>query len=171
MAALERAGREEVALLRRAFASPDANIRAGAVAALGQRVPGAHKPDLLAALTDRSPLVLREAADALLRGAVDCSRELGPRYASLLQAYADGASEKWETVRQLGPLALPVLFQLAKCDLYDVMWGATLVLQEMLPTWVPPLREQALGSSGDPTEAASPRSGAVTSGRTPTTSS
>jgi hypothetical protein len=170
LAGIERAGREEVALLRHAFTSPDANIRAGVVAALGRRAPGAHKPDLLAALADRSPLVLREAADALLRGAVDCSRELGPRYAGLLQAYVDGAREKWEAVTQLGPLALPVLFQLAKCDLYDVTWGATLVLREMLPTWVPPLREQPLGSSGKPTEAASPRSGTVSSGGTSTPS-
>lgn len=156
LAGLDRAGREGVALLRRALTSPDANIRAGAVAALGRRAAAAHKPDLLAALADRSPLVLREAADALLRDAVDCSRELGPRYASLLQAYADGAREKWEAVTPLGPLALPVLFQLAKGDLYDVTWGATLVLREMLPAWVPPLRETTLGSAGEPDDAALP---------------
>jgi hypothetical protein len=145
VAGLERSCPEGVTLLRRAFTSPDANIRAGVAAALGRGAPAAQKADLLAALKDRSPIVVREAADALLRGAVDCSRELGTRYASLLQAYADGTREQWEIVAQLGPHALPVLFHLAKCDLHDVAWGATLVLREMLPTWVPPLRETTLG--------------------------
>ena len=154
LAGLERSGPEGVVLLRRAFTSPDVRIRACAVAALGRRAPGVHKPDLLAALEDGSPHVLREAADALLREAVDCSRELGPSYSSLLQAYADGARAKWEAVAQIGPLALPALFRLAKSDLYDVSWGATLVLRRMLPTWVPSLREATLAPNAEPSDAA-----------------
>ena len=119
---LERADPEAATLLGRALTSPDPDVRAWAVAALGPLEPPVRKPDLFAALEDRSASAVREAADALLRGAVDRSRELGPKYSTLLQACTDGAREKREAVAEIGPLALPVFFRVAQCEAHDVAW-------------------------------------------------
>jgi hypothetical protein len=125
--------------LRPALASADGTARAWAVGALGQLDPIGSKADLLRALGDRWPAVVREAAAALLRGDVDCSRELGSGYPQLLQAYVDGVSENWDAVREVGPPVLPVLIRLAKTEVLDVQWGATETLRRMLSAWVPGL--------------------------------
>ena len=132
---------QAVAPLRRAATSPDAPVRAWAVAALGRLDPAAHKPALLAALADPSPIVVREAADALLRGDVDCRWELGARSRDLIEAYADGARENWEAVARVGPPALPALFHLARSNLHDVQWGAKGLLRRVLAPWVPVSQE------------------------------
>ena len=140
LAGLGRAGGPEAtASLRRAFASPDSHVRTWAVVALGQVEPAASRVDLLAALGDGSAWVVREAAAALLRGHVDCGRELGSGYRALLQAYVDGARENWEAVARVGPAAIPVLFRLAENELHDVSRGAKVVLRRMLSPWVPAL--------------------------------
>jgi hypothetical protein len=154
LAALGRSDPWAAAPLRRALTSPAAHVRTWAVAALGRVAPATHKAELLVALDDRSALIVREAANALLQGAVDCSHELGPRHAALLQAYVDGAQEDWEAVERIGALALPVLFRLAKGERHDVAWGATRVLRRMLPAWVPPLRgASTLGPNAAPSDA------------------
>ena len=140
LAGLGRAGGPEApALLRHALTSPDARIRTWAVAALGEAEPGAFKADLLAALGDRSAWVVQAAAAALLRGEVNCGREMGPGYRTLLRAYVNGANQNWEAVARVGPPALPVLFRLAQNELHDVQWGAKAVLRRMLSPWVPTL--------------------------------
>jgi HEAT repeat protein len=132
-------GAEVVAPLHRALASPDADVRTWAAVALGRVVPAeAGKGDLLAALEDRSPAVVREAADALLRERVDCSRELGARYRDVLQANADIARQNWDAVARAGPAALPALFKAAESEVHDVREGARTLLRTML---LPFLRE------------------------------
>jgi hypothetical protein len=137
---LGRAGaRDAAAPIRRALASPASELRACAIAALGEIDPVAFKADLLAALDDRSIWVLEEAAAALLRGHVDCSRELGSEYRAVLRVYLDGLRENWEAIVRLGPVALPVLFRLANGELHDVEWGAKRTLRRMLGPWIPTL--------------------------------
>ena len=97
---------------------------------------------------------MREAAAALLRGEVDCGRELGSGYRILLQAYVDGASQNWDAVTRVGPSALPVLFQLGRSEHFDVLWGARLALRPMLSRWVPGLQDPATPwTEGTPTRA------------------
>ena len=134
-------GAEVVVPLRRALASPDADVRMWAAVALGRVVPvEASKADLLAALQDRSPQVVREAADALLRESVDCSRELGARYRDLLQAHADIVRHNWDAVAEIGPAALPALFKAGECEVQDVSDGAKTLIRKMLSPFVPELR-------------------------------
>src|SRR5262249_29082196 len=72
IAGLGRSGGEDaVPTLRRALASPESAVRAWAICALGERDPVGHKADLLRALKDRWPSVVREAARILLKSDVD----------------------------------------------------------------------------------------------------
>jgi hypothetical protein len=94
---------------------------------------------LIPTLEDLEPRIVRESASALLRSGVDCSRELGSGYRTLLQAYVDGTSENWEALTCVGPSVLPVLMQLAKSASFDVRCGAREALRPMLSPWVPGL--------------------------------
>jgi hypothetical protein len=125
--------------LRRVLASPDGAVRAWAAAALGQLDPIGNKAELIPTLEDLEPRIVRESASALLRSGVDCSRELGSGYRTLLQAYVDGTSENWEALTCVGPSVLPVLMQLAKSASFDVRCGAREALRPMLSPWVPGL--------------------------------
>src|SRR5262249_21776650 len=108
---------ESVTLLRRARFSPDHDVRARAVAGLGRaRSLDAVKADLLSALEDREPSVVREAADALLRGCVDCRDAFGPGFHEHLQAHAAIVRQHWSEVVQLGAAALPALFRATESD-------------------------------------------------------
>jgi hypothetical protein len=111
------------------------------VAALGRCEPGAVKAALLAALDDGGPPVVREAADALLSRAVDCSRELGPKYREQLQLHADLARGRWEQVRAAGSAALPALFRGAKSEDRDIRREAKLLLRALVAPYVPQLEE------------------------------
>jgi hypothetical protein len=122
----------DVGALRRALASPDPEVRTWAITALGRVGPADAKVELLAALQDRWPAVWREAAQALLQGGVDCSRELGSQYRDLLQAYIDIDRQNWEAVARLGPAVLPALFKAAKCDIHDLKDGAKALARKML---------------------------------------
>ena len=149
---LERSRESDaVPMLRRALASPDAAIRAWAIAALGQLDPIGQKAELIRRLEDPWPAVVRESATALLRGDVDCGRELGAGYRTLLQAYVDGASENWDAVTRLGTRALPVLMRLVKTKHFDVHWGARKAIRPMLSRWVPGLDDPfATAAAGAP---------------------
>jgi hypothetical protein len=129
--------------LRRALTSPDPDVRTWAIAALGRAGGLAVKPDLLAALQDRWPPVVRQASEALLRADVDCTRELGPRYRELLEAEVDIARQDWRAVATQGPLVLPALFRAARSDDHDVRAGAKVLLREMLAEFVPHLTAPA----------------------------
>jgi hypothetical protein len=130
-----------LAPLRRAMQSKDADVRTWAATALGGVVPAAAaKADLLAALEDRFASVVREAADALLRAGLDCSRELGPRYRERLQIEADIARQDWDAVAKAGPAALPALFRAAAGDYHDVRTGAKRLLRGALAPFVPRLQ-------------------------------
>src|SRR2546423_9488078 len=109
LAGLGRSDRAEaVTLLRRALMSPDPDVRTWAVAVLGRvRAAETVKPELLAALEDPEPAVVREAADALLRRGLDCGRELGARYRDQLSVYAALTRYDWDAVERVGPVALP----------------------------------------------------------------
>lgn len=140
-------GAEVVGPLRRALASPDADVRMWAAVALGRVVPiEASKADLLAALQDRSPQVVREAADALLRESVDCGRELGARYREVLQAHADIVRHNWDAVAKIGPAALPALFKAGDSEVHDVSDGAKALMRKMLLPFVPELRTPGASS-------------------------
>ena len=128
--------------LRRALASPDPEVRTWAITALGRIAPSDAKAELLAALQDRWPAVAREAAQALLRVGVDCSRELGSHYRDLLQAYVDIDGQNWGAVARLGPIVLPALFKAAQSDVYDVGHGAKMLAREMLSPFVHDARLQ-----------------------------
>jgi hypothetical protein len=91
---------------------------------------------------------MQESATALLRGDVDCGRELGSGYRTLLQAYVDGASENWDAVTRLGTAALPVLLRLVKTKHFDVHWGARKALRPMLSQWVPGLDDPFTTAAG-----------------------
>jgi hypothetical protein len=142
LAGVAQSGRAEAAtMLRRALPTPDRGAREWIIAALGALDPIGSKADLIRALGDGWPGVVREAAAALLRAEVDCRRELGPGYRILLQAYVDGASQNWDAVTRVGPSALPVLFQLGRAEHFDVSWGARQALRPMLSRWIPGLRD------------------------------
>ena len=122
----------DVVTLRRVLISPDPEVRTWAITALGRIAPSGAKVELLAALQDWWPAVTREAAQALLRGAVDCSRELGSQYRDLLQAYLDIDKQNWEAVERLGPVVLPALFKAADSHIHDVSHGAKMLIRKML---------------------------------------
>src|SRR5206468_857155 len=92
----------------------------------------ASRSVLLAALDDSAPTVLREAASALLRSGADCGRELGPRYRDCLQAHVDIVDGNWDAVARLGPVALPVLFRIARSGNYVLSGEARTLLGTML---------------------------------------
>jgi len=79
---------------------------------------------------------MREASQALLRAEIDCSRELGPHYRDLLQAYIDIDKQNWDAVAALGPKVLPALSQASNSDLHDVKDGAKKLLARMLTPFV-----------------------------------
>jgi hypothetical protein len=126
----------DVAAFRLALKSGDAYCRTWATTALGRVAPVDAKADLLAALKDRWPGVMREASLALLRAEIDCSHELGAHYRELLQGYIDIDKQNWEAVASLGPKVLPALSDAAKCDLHDVKDGAKKLLAQMLTPFV-----------------------------------
>ena len=97
---------------------------------------GSEQGRLLAALQDRSPQVVREAADALLREGVDCGRELGARYREVLQAHADIVRHNWDAVASAGNVALPALFKAAACDNKEVEQGAKDLIRDLLSPFV-----------------------------------
>jgi hypothetical protein len=161
---LGRAGSaESVTLLRRALASPDHDVRAWAVAGLG-RAPSLEvvKPDLLAALEDREPSVVREAADALLRGNVDCRDALGSRYRERIEAHAEVARQHWAAVARLGAAAFPALFRAAESDNDVIRREARWTLARTLRLHIPHLSSRP-GQGGDGSSARkrahSPREG------------
>jgi hypothetical protein len=96
---------------------------------------------------------VREAATALLRQRIDCSRELGPRYGDILQAHVDIIDGRWDAVGQVGPEALPALFRAARSGAYVLAQGARTLLRQMLPPLVPTLTRALPGSSETPSEA------------------
>ena len=136
----------DVRAARLASKSPDAYVRTWAFAALGRLAPLGAKEELLAGLKDRWPGVMREASQALLRAEIDCSRELGPHYRELLQAYIDIDKQNWDAVAALGPKVLPALSHAANSDLHDVKDGAKKLLAGMLSPFV-----AARGGKGTPT--------------------
>ena len=100
-----------VPILVQALASPDHDLRSAAVARLGHFLPADPPRRLVVgALRDLEPLVRRTAAEALLRGGIDCSAELGPGFRSQLVAHREIARQDWPAVRRLGTAALPALF-------------------------------------------------------------
>src|SRR5208337_783007 len=120
---------DAVAALRRALPSSEKDVRVWAVAALGRIAPATAKRDLLAALEDRAPTVVRAAAEGLLRGNVDCGRELGPRYRELLQIQLDIVDQNWDVVTAAGAAAFPALFRAAKCESYVLASQARAVMR------------------------------------------
>ena len=133
-------GARAAVLLRRAVATPDYELRAAIVAAIGRVRPiGIVKADLLAALEDPEPMVQREAADALLAGGADCVRELGSRYRQHLRAYSQIAQQNWDGVRRLGSAALPALFRATQSHNHVTCCEARSTLCRMLPSYVPGL--------------------------------
>jgi hypothetical protein len=125
-----------VTLLRRAMASADWEIRAAAVAALGRVRPLARvKTLLVAALQDRERTVRLRAAEALLHGEVDCSRELGARYQEHLQAYCEIARQHWAAVVKLGSAALPALAIAAEDENEIIRRETRWVLRRLLPAY------------------------------------
>jgi hypothetical protein len=143
LAGLGRAGgAEAVVLLQRALASPDCDVRTWATAALGQCASETRKAALLGALDDPWPTVVREAADALLREGLDCSRELGTRFREQLQLHADVVRRNWEVVRLAGPAALPALFRAGKSENEDVRSEARALLRQLLGPYVPGLEHE-----------------------------
>jgi hypothetical protein len=122
---------------RLASKSPDAYVRTWAFAALGRIAPHEAKVELIAALQDRWPGVMREASQALLRAEIDCSRELGAHYPELLQGYIDIDKQNWDAVAALGPKVIPALSQAANSDLHDVKDGAKKLLARILTPFVP----------------------------------
>lgn len=138
-----------VTLLRRALASADHEVRAWAVAGLGQ-APSmeAVKADLLAALEDREPSVVREAADALLRRQVDCRYALGSRYREHIQAHAAIARQHWLSVARLGGAALPALVRAAESDNDVIRREARTTLARRLARTSPSLISSRAGRAG-----------------------
>jgi HEAT repeat protein/ADP-heptose:LPS heptosyltransferase len=148
MPALGRCGSAAtVEALSRSLASPDAGVRTWAVIALGRVRPAVGKAHLITSLRDRSPAVVREAADALLREEVDCGRELGPRYREVLQAHAEIVRLKWDAVAAIGPPAIPALFHAAGSEVFDVSHGAKVLLARMLTPFVPRLQASNTNST------------------------
>jgi hypothetical protein len=139
LAGLGRAGGPDgLAIVRRACKSQDHDVRAFAVAALARARPiEAIKKDLLAALEDREPVVVREAADILLRERIDCSRELGTRYRERIQAYALVCRQDWRAVQGLGAAAFPALFRAAGSDNDVIRREARFVLRPTLASGMP----------------------------------
>jgi hypothetical protein len=129
-----------VMLARRALTSIDPDLRTSAVAALARMEPvEGQKSDLLAALQDRWPEVVSEAASGLLRAKVDCQHELGPRYREVIQSYKDAVEQRWEAATGIGPAALPALFNAAESDVDDVRTGARAALRRLLAPFIPKL--------------------------------
>jgi HEAT repeat protein len=140
LAGLGRAGgAEAVALLERALQSPDSDVRTWAVVSLGRCQSDARKAPLLRALEDAWPVVVRDAATALLREGLDCSRELGPRYREQLQLQVDIARGEWEAVGQVGAAALPALFRASRSTSAVVAEEASTALRQLLASYVPQL--------------------------------
>jgi hypothetical protein len=129
------AGRDATAF-RLSLTSDDPEVRTWAVAALGRVAAKDAKAELLAALKDRWAGVFSEAAQALIRENVDCTRELGARYRELLQGYVDIAKQNWDEVARLGPMVLPALFNAAECDIHDVKHGAKELARKMVSPFV-----------------------------------
>ena len=125
-------GPEAMAPLRLALASRDSAVRTWAIAAVASRASAASQSVLLAALDDSAPTVVREAASALLRSGADCRRELGPRYREYLQAHIDIVDGNWDAIRRIGPVALPVLFRIARTGSYVLSGEARTLLRTML---------------------------------------
>jgi len=116
-------------LLLRAMASEDWGVRVSAVGALGWVKPLEKvKAHLLAALKDKEQEVRREAAEALLSGGVDCSRELGTRYLEHILAHREIARHNWSAVARLGMAALPALALAAEDESGYIRRGARHVL-------------------------------------------
>jgi HEAT repeat protein len=140
-----------LALVRRACASQDHDVRAFAIAALGGARPiETVKRDLLAALEDREPAVVREAADILLRESVDCSRELGPRYRDQIQVHALICRQDWRAVQRLGSAAFPALFRAAESDNDVVRREARAFLRQALAHRAPHLFPDSRAARADP---------------------
>ena len=105
------ASNRAVPILVRALASPDHEVRGAAIAGLGHFLPAdPTRGYVVDALRDLEPLVRRAAAEALLRGGIDCSAELGPGFRSQLVAHREIARQDWPAVRRLGAAAVPALF-------------------------------------------------------------
>ena len=134
--------------VRLASKSPDAYVRTSAFAALGRIAPREAKAELIAALQDRWPGVMREASQALLRAEIDCSRELGAHYRELLQGYIDIDKQNWDAVAALRPKVLPALSHAANSDLHDVKDGAKKLLARILTPFVPGRGARGLPSAG-----------------------
>ena len=147
---LGRFGRDDVlGLLSQAMTSLDPQVRTWAAAALRRfESPAAVKKDLIAALKDRWPTVLKEAAEALLESGIDCSYELGAGYKQILQAHKDIAAQNWEAVARMGPAALPALFQASQSEVYDISYGAKRLSAEMVGPFVPVLRKSQAAPIG-----------------------
>ncbi|HXJ77995.1 MAG TPA: HEAT repeat domain-containing protein [Candidatus Methylomirabilis sp.] len=132
---------------RLALRSSDSAVRTWAIGALGTRASPASRFTLLAALEDSSPTVMRAAAHALLRGGVDCSRELGPRYREYLQAHIDIVNGEWDSVIRVGLIALPLLFRAAHSGSYVLSHDARATLRAVLPRYAPGLSSKIPGAS------------------------
>lgn len=132
---------QTAALLVRARSSLDPDVRTAATKALGALQPVARrKRELLAALEDPWPAVVKEAASALLRAEVDCSRELGSGFRDLLQLEIDIAERRWTEVERRGLAALPALRRAASSDYGDVRDGAKAMVTKLLGPVVSRLR-------------------------------
>src|SRR5262245_21366730 len=124
------------------------SARAGAICQSKPSCDGlTAKWSWVAALQDRSPAVVREAADALLRESRDCTRELGVRYRDVLQAHAHIVRNNWDGVAQIGSVALPALFNAAESEVHDVRDGAKALLCKMLSPFVPVLQPPEVPSA------------------------
>jgi hypothetical protein len=123
--------------LRQALTSPDPDVRAWAIMALGRLMPAAaHKPDLVAGLNDVCSRVVVGAAQALMGGEVDCAHELGPRYREMLQAHIDIGRQNWEAVSSVGPRVLPALMLATRSDAPAVRAGAKRLLLQLIAPFV-----------------------------------
>jgi hypothetical protein len=146
MLALDGLGPDATELLRRALRSPDPDVRAAAVVALGRLRPlDDLKADLIAALDDRQPAVACAAAEALLAAGIDCRQELGAHDRDHLLTYVDIAKQRWSAVQGRGVIALPAL--LRATESHDAVIGreARWVLSRTLLAHVPGLSRDRMG--------------------------
>ncbi len=106
---------DTIRLLRRVWQSEDFELRAAAAAALGRLRPLSDvTSDLLTALRDRDAGVRRAAAEALLDGQVDLTRELGRHYRDQLEAHRAIAAQAWKEVHRRGLAVVPALIAAAE---------------------------------------------------------
>ena len=146
--------------LQRAMTSLDPEVRWWTAKAIGLALPAEPaKKALLRALADRSPGVMREAADALLQHGADCSRELGARYGEVLRVHADIAQRNWPAVARAGEVALPALFKAADCENDDIKQGAKDLMRGILAPFVAKLAQTEPHTAAEDVPDPRPRSG------------